>query len=247
METRVPWLRIPAIFVVLGFGALNNGFGQISTTMHTGPQGEPTWEPKDVHMFSVAMGTKKQIVPNLQAILESVFGKPKHVFLDRGWIYPGVRHLEGYPTEITSGLAAAGYPDHPPAWTFTAQDCKYPQGGVLFLFVTMPRTVAPSGTSPDSDVYGPIIPRAIKLTGQNTLYQNGVQILQYPWTPFPSLDDDPSYAKFDGSSHIPWTSGLWGLGPGSYELHHVLREDPDNGKGWEIVYRFKVVVPAQGQ
>lgn len=198
----------------------------------------PTWQPVDFHRFSADVG---EAYSHSLRPTEELLPPPGHVPSEVFGIGPGAAHPGPYDTELTEGMRAQGFVEQS---TFTQEEVTLPLSAFA-IWMIVPTSAAPSGSSPDSPS-GPIIPNTLfPLHVDFQAYFDGVAVDgDHGEFDVPPLDAalDPPF-DVDGHSHFPivFIEDLASL-PGTTGTHEWRGTMIDAaGNGWELSTSFKIV------
>lgn len=203
--------------------------------------GTPGYLPVDLHLFSAPIGTAASGYAEFAQTQAALLPPPNHLPNPQLGIGPGAPHAGPYTEEFAQGLAANVFVD---ASTFTTT--QYLNGnGVYFVFMLVPASGSPNGSSPDF-ASGPIVPNSIfplKVTGGT--FTNGVSNDALADFEVPPLDLAIGFPGLDGHSHIPFIFGdnfdfsILPVIAGDYEYRIGIRDNAANG--YDIVAQFQVL------
>lgn len=198
------------------------------------PVGTPAYQIVDTRLFAAPQGFDPNFEP-FTATIEQIF--PNH--------FPvRVPHAGPYDTELSEGLARAGFADRTANPLFDVSEFTAPSG-VFFGLMRVPVPNAPIGSSPDF-ASGPIVPNAaFPLIVRGDVFRNGAI---FDANAFVSTSNP--VAGFDGSSHnlnlfaengsfVPAGTDL----TGDYEYRLTYRDVATGTTGYNVSARFRV---AQG-
>jgi hypothetical protein len=210
--------------------------------------GEPTWQPVDFSTFAAPIGTSESGYAEFGETMQAILPPPNHVWIDGLGIGPGAPHPPPYDTEMSTGVANAGFDEQ---LLFLPDDFTAPSG-IWVTFMLVPTADAPEGRTPDYES-GPMIANALcPLHVEGVTLRNGQMYDPWlAWMDVPGLDTFPQFADTDGHSHIPiFIADCADFGPpgtplvGSYEFSVELRDNA--GNGWDLWAKFRVL-PAQAK
>ena len=161
----------------------NAGAAVIGDVLVT-PVGSPLFVAADFHLFAAPIGTAASGYAEFSETQQLILPPPNHVPNPILGIGPGAAHAGPYDHEMADGVAANGYIE---GTTFTTE--QYSNGsGVYFVFMLLPSTGSPAGSSPDF-ASGPILANAVfPLTISGVTFTNGTL-------------NDPLAAEFAGACH----------------------------------------------
>jgi hypothetical protein len=204
------------------------------------PVGSPLFVAADFHLFAAPIGTAASGYAEFSETQQSILPPPNHVLNTTLGIGPGDPHAGPYDHEMADGVAANGYIE---GTTFTTE--QYSNGsGVYFVFMLLPSTGSPTGSSPDF-ASGPILANAVfPLTISGVTFTNGT--LNDPLAEFalPAINLVDGFETLDGYSHIPFffaDNFDFASRPvtGGYEYRVSILDG--SGNGYNIVAGFDVV------
>ena len=133
------------------------------------PVGSPLFVAADFHLFAAPIGTAASGYAEFSETQQLILPPPNHLPNPTLSIGPGAAHAGPYDHEMADGVAANGYIE---GTTFTTE--QYSNGsGVYFVFMLLPSTGSPAGSSPDF-ASGPILANAVfPLTISGVTFTNG--------------------------------------------------------------------------
>ena len=141
-----------ALFGVLATGVSTAARANVIVT----PVGSPLFLAADFHLFTAPIGTAASGYAEFSETQQLILPPPNHLPNPTLGIGPGAAHAGPYDHEMADGVAANGYIE---GTTFTTE--QYSNGsGVYFVFVLLPSTGSPAGSSPDF-ASGPILANAV--------------------------------------------------------------------------------------
>ena len=225
-----------ALFGVLATGVSTAARADVIVT----PVGSPLFVAADFHLFAAPIGTAGSGYAEFAETQQLILPPPNHLPNPILGIGPGAAHAGPYDHEMADGVAANGYIE---GTTFTTE--QYSNGsGVYFVFMLLPSTGSPAGSSPDF-ASGPILANAVfPLTISGVTFTNGT--LNDPLAEFavPAINLVPGFEGLDGYSHIPFffaDNFDFASRPvtGGYEYRVSVLDE--SGNGYNIVAGFDVV------
>jgi hypothetical protein len=204
------------------------------------PIGNPSFIPTDFHLFSAPLGTAADGYAEFGTTQRALLPPPNHLPNDILGIGPGMPHPGPYNMEFANGVAANGFVD---ANEFTTD--QYANGsGVLLVFILVPSTRSPTGSSPDF-TSGPILQNDIfPLTVDGGTFTNGILNDSLGQFRVPAINLVLSFEELEGHSHIPFffvDNYDFASSPitGNYEYRISILDS--DGNGYEIDAPFQVV------
>ena len=234
LARRASVLFLMASLCVIGAGPAARAVVIVTTV------GTPTFVPSDFHLFAAPIGTAATGYAEFTQTQQAILPPPNHVLNPILSIGPGAPHAGPYDHEMGQGVAANGFVE---STTFPTAD--YSNGtGVFLVFMLVPGSGSPTGSSPDF-ASGPIIPNAIfPLTIDGNTFTNGIFNDILGQFQVPAIDQVPGFEGLEGHSHIPFFFGdnfdfAARPVPGSYEYQISLLDAA--GNGYQIVAPFQVV------
>jgi hypothetical protein len=205
------------------------------------PVGSPLFVAADFHLFAAPIGTASSGYAEFSETQQLILPPPNHSPNPILGIGPGAAHAGPYDHEMADGVAANGYIE---GTTFTTE--QYSNGsGVYFVFMLLPSTGSPTGSSPDF-ASGPILANAaFPLTISGVTFTDGTfnDTLAAEF-PVPAINLVDGFETLDGYSHIPFffaDNFDFASRPvtGGYEYRVSILDG--SGNGYNIVAGFDVV------
>jgi hypothetical protein len=195
----LPWLIAIAAIFTAGLDVAHGQAtpGPVTTEAFGSPSFlvAPAWQPVDFNFFSAGISSFDEFNANARA----VFPPPNHLPDAAVGLRPGAAHAPPYDTEVSQGVAAAGFVKKN---VFNVNEFTGGQG-VYLLWNVVATAGAPVGSSPDF-AQGRIIPNSLfPITFEGDTLRNGSLFDPNWFATAPKLSEYAPPIAGDGYSHYP--------------------------------------------